>query len=144
MTGRPTMLDDLRARRIFDAVEAGATRRAAAEAAGISRSTLQEWIARGKQGDMVYVDFADRIKKAEAVAENEMVGVVRDAAKKGTWQAAAWWLERRRPKTYALRRNDLKGIKPLSEEDANRLLEEASKLYAEMNQGPEGAQSKSG
>jgi transposase len=102
--GRPTKLDDLVAKRITDAIAAGGSRSAAAEAARVHRSTLMLWLARGRKGEAPYSDFLDRIRKAEADAENEMVVVVREAAKKN-WCAAAWWLERRRPKIYSLRRD---------------------------------------
>lgn len=106
--GRPTLLDDLVSKRIVDAVARGCTRAAAAEAAGIHRDTLQEWLARGREGDAEYSDFAYRVEKADAEAENVMVGVVRGVAigadgEKPIWQAAAWWLERRRPESYAKR-----------------------------------------
>jgi hypothetical protein len=32
-----------------------------------------------------------------------MVGQIAKAANDGTWQAAAWWLERRRPDDYSRR-----------------------------------------
>ena len=104
MTGRPTKLDDLTAKRILDAIAAGCSRTAAAEAARVGRATLMRWLRRGLEGEQPFRDFRDRMKKAEAEAESAMVAVIRSAAEGGTWQAAAWWLERRRPKTYALRR----------------------------------------
>lgn len=102
--GRPTKLDDLTAKRIVDAVAEGASRSAAAEAARISRQTLMNWLAAGRDGDPAYVDFFDRVKTAEAKAEIEMVNIIRQAATR-SWQAAAWWLERCRAETYALKRD---------------------------------------
>lgn len=100
--GRPTLLDDLRAKRIVDAIAAGASRSAAAEAANVDRSTLMQWLRKGRLGeDQRYVDFLHRVKVAEAQAENELIAVIRTAAPK-SWQAAAWLLERRQPKRYAL------------------------------------------
>lgn len=117
--GRPTLLDDERAERIIKAIRNGGSRNAAAEAAGVDRSTLFEWIARGRKGEAPFNDFVDRIKRAESVAENAMVRVVRKAARMGTWQAAAWWLERRRSKQYALKRDMKVELKrELSEDEA--------------------------
>jgi hypothetical protein len=50
-----------------------------------------------------YSGFSDAIKKAESEAEVRVVAHVLKAATDGTWQAAAWWLERRRPHDYGRR-----------------------------------------
>lgn len=97
MSGRPTKLDDLRAKRIIDALRCGNTRRAAAKTAGIASSTMREWCRRGRQGEEPFSAFLASLKKAEAEAETAQVEIVLGAARAGTWQAAAWWLERRRP-----------------------------------------------
>jgi hypothetical protein len=135
MSGRPTKLDDITAKRIIDAIAAGATRAAAAGAAGVHRATLQTWLAKGRDGDEEYRDFHDRTERAEAEAEVAMVGVVRAAALSGTWQAAAWWLERRRPKLYALRRETAKPLPPMTEEQARARYRELT--GHEWNSGPE-------
>ena len=88
--GRPISLDDLKAKRIVDAVAAGATRKAAAAAAGIDQATLCRWMARGLKGEEPFRKFRDSVKQAEGAAENNMIAVVVAAAENGTWQAAAW------------------------------------------------------
>ena len=61
--------------------------------AGISQDTFGRW---RKQS----ADFAEEVKKAEAEAIARNVTVIQKAA--GTsWQAAAWWLERRHPNDFA-------------------------------------------
>lgn len=72
---------------ILKALKDANTRRAAAAAAGISEATLARWIADDE-------GFADSIKKAEADAEQTLVKHIRKEAAGGTWQAAAWLLER--------------------------------------------------
>jgi hypothetical protein len=44
--------------------------------------------------------FRDAVEKAEADAEVRYSAQVAKAATDGTWQAAAWWLERRRHTDY--------------------------------------------
>jgi transposase len=70
----------------------------ACAAVGIGKTTFYRWLERGEKAETgVYRDFWNAVKKAEAESESKYVGVIRDAANSGTWQAAAWWLERRYP-----------------------------------------------
>jgi hypothetical protein len=63
---------------------------------GIGQETFFGW-QRNK------TEFAEAVQKAQKAAIRRNVGIVQVAAKK-SWQAAAWWLERRHPQDYALRR----------------------------------------
>lgn len=102
--GRPTKLDDLRAKRIVDAIGKGLSRTAAAASGGISRRTLENWLADGRADVEPYVRFLHRVQEAEAKAEAEMVSCIRTAALDPRyWQAAAWWLERLRPADWSKR-----------------------------------------
>ena len=79
----------------------GTTRKAAANASGIHEDTFYEW--------MKDSEFSESVKSAEAEVENEMASLVQVAAR-DTWQAAAWWLERRRNQDYAKReKQDVEG-----------------------------------
>jgi hypothetical protein len=73
---------------LIQALNAGNTRRAACDYSGVSEDSFARWLAR-------YADFADAVTKAEADAEVRNVAIIQQAASK-SWQAAAWWLERRR------------------------------------------------
>jgi len=69
----------------------------AAQCAGIHRDTFYEWMKRGRKGVEGYTDFVEAVDLATATAEALKVAVVHAAAASGKhWQAAAWWLERRR------------------------------------------------
>ena len=82
-------------KRIIEALTAGTTYEIAAQYAGISRSTLYEWIKKGeKEEDTTYRTFYDNIKKAEAEGAVVHLGTIAQASKKD-WKAAAWLLERR-------------------------------------------------
>jgi hypothetical protein len=59
-------------------------------------------------GDFGDDTFLDVVLKAEADAEVSMMARVMQAAQV-SWQAAAWWLERRRQADFALRRIELSG-----------------------------------
>ena len=88
--GRPTKRTPERQQRLLSALAAGNTRTAACHYAGITRETLSSWLER-------FSEFSDAVKKAEADAEVRHVANIAKAAADGTWQASAWWLERRRP-----------------------------------------------
>src|SRR5262245_35285973 len=90
---RPTKYTPERRQRLCDALAAGNTRRAACAVAGISDETLARWLGR-------YVDFVEAVQKAEGDAEQRYVAIIDRAAQDGTWQAAAWWLERRHAQAY--------------------------------------------
>lgn len=106
--------------KICTALEQGHARRVAYALAGISHECFSDWLNSKPE-------FSERIKSAEAVAEAEMIKTVLKAANgfrntrvkrtknadgtireetsvedQFTWQAAAWWLERRRPDDYAI------------------------------------------
>ena len=80
---------------ILEALRTGATRAAACAVAGVTPRTLQRW-----QGDETR---QNTLAQAEAEAEVYMVGVIRKAAEAGSWKAAAYWLERRRPDEWGKR-----------------------------------------
>jgi hypothetical protein len=77
---------------ILTALREGNTRRAASNAAGVSEDTLAYWMKHDSA-------FADEVRKAEAIAEKVAMSQIAKATMTH-WQAAAWWLERRRPKDF--------------------------------------------
>jgi hypothetical protein len=81
---------------ILLSLEIGNTRKAAANGAGISHELFYQWLA-----DLT---FLEAVVRAEAKAEQRFLNNVAQAAAAGdSWQAAAWWLERRRHEEYARR-----------------------------------------
>ncbi len=74
---------------IITALTGGNTLSNAACLAGIHYDTLNDWRKR-------YPAFSDAVEQAEAEAERLYVEDIGHAARRGNWQAAAWWLERRR------------------------------------------------
>jgi hypothetical protein len=92
--GRPRKaLDPGRVERVLQGIKIGLPFVHACARAGISEDTFARW---RKQS----ADFAEAVKSAEAEAIARNVTVIQKAA--GTsWQAAAWWLERRYPNEFA-------------------------------------------
>lgn len=96
--GRPSKYTPERADALLAAVKAGNTFKAACGHVGITETALAHWRRR-------YVDFADRLARAEADAEVLHVSLVTQAARNGDWRASAWWLERRRSGEWRERRD---------------------------------------
>jgi hypothetical protein len=71
----------------------GATYEHAAAYGGIAQSTLYEWLK-------AKPEFSEALKAAEARAVVGWLAKIEKAASEGTWQAAAWKLERRHPDVY--------------------------------------------
>lgn len=93
MAGKRIELTEARRGRLLEALEAGATLRMAAAACGVSEDTLARW----RERDAGLQAAIDEAEAAGAVAALE---TIKAAAKSGTWQAAAWLLERRYPREY--------------------------------------------
>lgn len=95
--GRPPIeLDTARRSRMLAALEAGASLKMAAAAAGVSEATLGRW-------RKARPELEEEMQQAEAAGAVRALGVIQQAAASGTWQAAAWLLERRYPGEYGRR-----------------------------------------
>ena len=111
--GRPSKLTPEIHTRIVAAIQRGSYVETAAQLAGINKVTYYEWLKRGKavqamldeaheneQPDISAHDancanFANAVFRAMAEAEVRDVTAIDTAAQQGTWQAAAWKLERK-------------------------------------------------
>jgi transposase len=113
-TGRKvTPATDVRVERLIEALKAGNYLEHACDYAGIGKSTVYRWLDRGQQEaenieqglkpdrhEKQYVELWDAIKRARSEATVRNVALIQQAARNGTWQAAAWWLERTAPQQY--------------------------------------------
>lgn len=90
---RPTKYNEIAAKKIADAVRVGATYKLACAYAGISDETFANWRKK-------YPEFDQSLLEAEGGAAVKWLALIDKAATDGTWQAAAWKLERRYPESY--------------------------------------------
>jgi len=76
-----------------------------AQYCGISESTLYKWRAIGREEDEGgrHIAFADAMDNNESKGAAFMLARIHEAANSGTWQAAAWILERRHGYTVVQR-----------------------------------------
>lgn len=93
---RRIKLNETRKKAIIEAIQLGATYEIAAENAGVSRSTLWNWLKKGEDETTGnFRTFLDAFKKAEATAALGALRTIDTASKDGDWKAAAFLLERR-------------------------------------------------
>ena len=86
---------------LCETIEAGNHIRVACQSAGIGESSYYRWLERAEGGaGGIYREFQEAIKKAEGVGEAVLVEqILADAS----WQAKAWYLERRYPERWGRR-----------------------------------------
>jgi hypothetical protein len=94
--GRPTKYTPATVGKFCRAVADGLSYKMAAAAAGISHESVCQW-------QRQFPEFSERVQLAIAKAEIALVRSIRRTAAKGTWQAAAWLLERRDPERWGRR-----------------------------------------
>jgi hypothetical protein len=86
---RPSKYTPARVAVIMAALEAGMSRKGAAEYAGLDESTLANWMRR-------IPGFSGAVKQAEAAVELRAATSIQAAFADGDWRAGMAWLERRR------------------------------------------------
>lgn len=103
-TGRPSKLTPEATDRLLSALRAGATRRDAALAAGVTPRTFQRWVARADEPrpPAEYVAFVADLERAEAEGRVALGAIITRAARKD-WRAAAHLLAVRDPDNWAKR-----------------------------------------
>lgn len=100
--------------KLTQALRGGNDIETAAHFAGTSINNVYRWLEIGKieaekismgakadPENSVYLKFWEELRKARAEAIVRNVAYVQSAAQAGSWQAAAWWLERSVPETYS-------------------------------------------
>jgi hypothetical protein len=94
---RPTKLTPEITLGISESLRRGMTITGACQREGISRETYYNWLEESPE-------FFDTIKRSESEAEelftDTIISAATDPSFGCTWQAAAWWLERRRKADY--------------------------------------------
>ena len=107
---RPTKLTPEVQERIVQAIGVGATYELAAQYGGVSYDAFNDWMNKGggPAAREPYCQFCQAVKEAEGKAVVKWLAKIETAASDGTWQAAAWKLERRYPGAYGRHSIDVK------------------------------------
>jgi len=79
-----------------------------AGALGIGRRTFYTWLQKGEEDyqrgvSSLYRQFYEAMEESRSLAETEAVKGILEAGKK-QWQALAWFLERRYPERWGLKK----------------------------------------
>lgn len=112
--GRPTKLDAEAANAIVAILQKGLPIDDACAAAGISDTTFQRWMRKGeaalkarnpKPEAAQFREFCTAVKKARSMGKVSNLQIIENAARgtgttPGSWQAAAWLLERMFPHQF--------------------------------------------
>lgn len=100
--GRPSLFTEEVRTKILTALRGGNYRSVAAQYAGVSHSTLRNWLllAKDPHAPPEYVEFLQDVEKAEADAEVADIALIRRSAQDGNWNAAAWVRERKNPERW--------------------------------------------
>lgn len=102
--GKPSKLTEERTAKVVELIKAGNYTETAVITAGLGKSTHYAWMKKGKEAKRrnKFVEYREAIKEAEAWAESRHVAIISKHAET-TWQASAWWLERKMPEKWAKR-----------------------------------------
>jgi IS30 family transposase len=88
---------------LCDSIATGMYVNLACQSVGISTSALSEWKIKGQKGIHPYDKVWKRIQVAEAKAIERRIKRIEQAGESGSWQADAWYLERRYPHLFGKR-----------------------------------------
>ena len=82
---------------ICKALRAGATMQIAADIAGVGRSTIYKWIARGEEprAQKAFKEFAEQVRAADAAAAMQALNTINASIQEGDVKSAMWLLSRR-------------------------------------------------
>lgn len=150
--GRTPLLLDTKALAVFlEGVRLGLPQNDAASRAGWHGKTVIDWKAtaneaRLKGGKLTAhqkecSEFLDALEKAVAECKTGHLAIITRAAQSGTWQAAAWTLERRWPLEFGRRLLEVSGPEggPIQvEEKVDSVLDLLDRVKATSNGHKEG------
>ncbi len=96
---RPSKLTPEVQEKIIVAIASGNWQETACKYAGIGVNTFYTWMSKGEgaKAKDPYKGFREAVERARSQAEIRNVALIQQAGQEGSWQAAAWYLERSYP-----------------------------------------------
>lgn len=108
MRGAKTKLNDDLIKKIYDYISEGHYTNVVCDYLQINQSTFYDWINKAKKDEeegkeSIYTKFSNTVKEAESIAEMRHLQNILKTAQDGTWQASAWYLERKHKNRWSLK-----------------------------------------
>ena len=114
--GRPSRIFETeKVEEFLQLIQDGADFNVAADSSRLARSTVFEWLKKGREiqanldesvtlsmNEQALLDFLERFMRARVAPEVKAVEVINSSIEKGSWRAAAWILEHRFPDRWSL------------------------------------------
>ena len=97
------LIDNEIQERLLQAIRLGAFIEHACYYAGINSSTFRQWRQKASENIEPYASFWLRVNEAESEAIMRRLARIENAGKDGSWQADAWYLERKYPDKFGRR-----------------------------------------
>jgi hypothetical protein len=134
---RRTKLTDKTQKAFCEAIRLGMTIELSAGYAGIAVSTYYKWQTEADKGEPRQVEFIEAVKGAAAHGAAKCLIAIDKAAQEGSWQAAAWILERRHQYrremiTIEPIREEVEIVDPNTEEGRAAILEQLQQLPQDL------------
>ena len=94
MTRRIKLTDEL-TQKIIEKILIGLPQESAAESVGVPYKLFKEWMAAGEAGDSPkYIEFYKRVKMTDEEYKNNLLEVIKQAAREGSKGASKWLKEK--------------------------------------------------
>lgn len=138
-TGRKApSLDSPQVQHLLAALEAGNFVQTAAASAGLSERSVYRWLERGRAEDAAgtrgeYWQLWQAIETARAIAQARALETVMAAAERGTWKAAAWWLERAHPREWGRQSRGIDADFPQASPSTEELEAAVTRILASLD-----------
>lgn len=120
--------------KVLYAVGLGAPLNMACNYAGVDYSTFRKWVIAGESGEEQYIEFLQALKRAQGGAGVHWLEKINEAMENGTWQAAAWKLERKFYKDFSQHAPIMEMAKEIAEvKDKQEQLKNGKKMDPESD-----------
>ena len=93
--GKPRMMDKDKVNKALRLIRKGSYVRPAIIAAGLNYNTHLDWMKKGKKGIKPYDKYYERVEKAKAESETDIVEMLNESIETGNTGVAQWMLSRK-------------------------------------------------